>query len=53
MTTIDGWAHTHYGPSGMLYTEALFGVVGLTLFTVVFTLAKRFWRQAPEPAPAA
>lgn len=48
MTSIDGWAHTRYGPAGMLYTEALFGVAGLVLFTLVFSGARRFW-----PAPAA
>ncbi len=44
MTSIDGWAHTRYGPSGMLFTEALLGAVGLVLFTIVFTAARRFWR---------
>jgi len=51
MTSIDGWAHDRYGPAGMLYTEALFGLVGLVLFTIVFTLARRFWRIAPAPQP--
>jgi len=47
MTSIDGWAHTRYGPAGMLYTEALFAFGGLVLFTVVFSTARRFWRVAP------
>ena len=50
MTRIDGWAHTRYGPAGMLYTEAVFGMVGLVLFTVVFTTARRFGRNAPPAA---
>jgi MFS family permease len=50
MTSIDGWAHAHYGPSGMLYTEALFASVGLVLFTVVFSAARRFWRLSPAAA---
>jgi hypothetical protein len=50
MTSIDGWAHAHYGPSGMLYTEALFASAGLVLFTVVFSAARRFWRLSPAAA---
>jgi len=52
MTSIDGWAHTRYGPSGMLYTEALFGVAGLVLFTVVFSAARRYWRMGAAGAEA-
>jgi MFS transporter, PAT family, beta-lactamase induction signal transducer AmpG len=32
MTLVDGWAHTHYGPAGMLNTEAAFAVLGIVLF---------------------
>src|SRR6185295_7157534 len=32
MTVVDGAAHTRWGSSGMLYTEALIGVVGLAVF---------------------
>jgi MFS family permease len=52
MTSIDGWAHTRYGPAGMLYIEALFAAGGLVLFTIVFTAAKRFWHVSPARAPA-
>jgi len=52
MTTVDGWAHTQYGPAGMLYTEALFALGGLVLFTVVFSAARRFWRVETDAAPA-
>ena len=45
MTRIDGWAHTRYGPARVLYPEAVFGRVGLVLFTVVFTTARRFGRK--------
>lgn len=50
MTRIDGWAHTRYGPGGMLYAEALFGMIGLVLFTAVFTAVRRFGRIAPATA---
>ena len=32
MTRIDGWAHTRWGPGGMLHTEAAFGLAGLVVF---------------------
>jgi len=32
MTLIDGWAHAHYGPTGMLSVEAIMGVIGVILF---------------------
>src|SRR5205823_2872559 len=42
MTQIDGWAHARWGASGMLNTEAAFGMLGLVLFVgVVAALPKR------------
>lgn len=41
MTTVDGWAHTKYGATGMLDTEALLGVVGILLFLILTRLADR------------
>ena len=35
MTMIDGAAHTRWGAGGMLYTEAVIGVIGLVVFIVV------------------
>ena len=32
MTFIEGWAHTHWGPTGMLNTEAVFAVLAILLF---------------------
>ena len=32
MTRIDGWAHTRWGPAGMLHAEAAFGLAGLLVF---------------------
>jgi MFS family permease len=32
MTSADGWAYTKYGPNGMLYIEAIAGVIGVVLF---------------------
>ena len=52
MTSIDGRAHTRYGPAGMLYTEAAFGFFGLLLFVVVFKAVRRFWRESSTPAAA-
>ena len=44
MTKVDGWAHAHYGPSGMLYIEALSGVVG---FVVFMGILKASQKRAP------
>ena len=41
MTLIDGWAHTHYGPAGMLNTEAAFGVLGIVLFILLLAFVNR------------
>jgi len=41
MTIIDGWAHTHYGPSGMLNTEATFGAIGIVLFLMLLAFVNR------------
>ena len=43
MTLIDGWAHTHRGAGGMLFTESLFGFAGFGLFLAVI-LASRGWK---------
>jgi len=40
MTIVDGWAHTKYGPTGMLNIESLFGVIGIILFFVVQKLVR-------------
>jgi MFS family permease len=55
MTQVDGWTHTRFGPAGMLYGEAIFGVIGLVLFATVFTGVRRRWRDPaarPSPEPA-
>ena len=41
MTIVDGWAHTHYGPSGMLNIEAAFGVLGVVIFLALLWFANR------------
>jgi predicted MFS family arabinose efflux permease len=38
MTFVDGWAHTKWGPDGMLYTEAAIGMAGLLVFIAVVTM---------------
>jgi PAT family beta-lactamase induction signal transducer AmpG len=35
MTVVDGWANTHFGPRGLLNTEALCALVAIVLFFVV------------------
>jgi MFS family permease len=37
VTLLDGWAFTRWGSGGMLYTEAVAGMVGLLLFAGVLT----------------
>jgi MFS transporter, PAT family, beta-lactamase induction signal transducer AmpG len=42
MTRIDGWAHTRWGPGGMLHLEAAFGLAGLVVFLgLLAVLARR------------
>ena len=41
MTSIDGWAHGRFGPSGMLYGEAIAGAIGLVFFVLVRTTVAR------------
>ena len=43
MTLIDGKAHTRWGPSGMLYAEAVVGVIGLVLFLAFLWGVQRLW----------
>lgn len=38
MTVVDGWAHTKYGPTGMLNIEAVCGIIGIVLFFVVLKI---------------
>jgi len=47
MTSVDGWAHGKWGSSGMLYAEAVSGMIGLVLFIGVMMVAAR---TAPAPA---
>ncbi len=46
MTEVDGHAHTWFGASGMLYSEALFGVLGATAYIVIIILLARSRRAA-------
>jgi hypothetical protein len=41
MTEIDGVAHTRWGPSGMLFAEAVMCVVGLVVFAGVVAVVRR------------
>jgi len=54
MTSIDGWAHGRFGPSGMLFTEALIGMTGLGVFLMVLSRwpRERAALAVPEGTPA-
>jgi predicted MFS family arabinose efflux permease len=41
MTRIDGWAHTRWGPGGMLHAEAAFGMAGLVFFLGIMAIDRR------------
>ncbi|HVP38949.1 MAG TPA: MFS transporter [Candidatus Saccharimonadales bacterium] len=45
VTQLDGWAHTRWGPRGMLEAEAVVGALGLMLFMTV-------WVALPRRRPA-
>ena len=41
MTLVDGWAHTKWGPAGMLNTEAVICLLGMVLFLAFAALVNR------------
>jgi len=41
MTRIDGWAHGRFGPSGMLFGEAIAGAIGLVFFLLARESVRR------------
>ena len=41
MTFVDGAAQTHWGTNGMLWTDALCGVVGIAVFAVLGVVTRR------------
>jgi len=41
MTIVDGWAHTRFGPSGMLNVEAAVGVLGVAVFVGLLWFVRR------------
>jgi PAT family beta-lactamase induction signal transducer AmpG len=43
MTQIDGWAHTRWNASGMLFAEAGFGMLGLLVFGTVVAMVRKLW----------
>jgi PAT family beta-lactamase induction signal transducer AmpG len=46
----DGWGHDRWGASGLLYTDAALGVIGVAVFVGVAFVAQAM--SSPEPAPA-
>jgi MFS family permease len=53
MTRIDGWAHTRWGPGGMLVTEAAFGILGLLVFLGVLAAMPKLKSTPGLPASPA
>jgi MFS transporter, PAT family, beta-lactamase induction signal transducer AmpG len=49
MTRVDGWAHTRWGPRGMLNAEAAVGALGLVVFLGVLAALPR--RAAAPTTP--
>jgi PAT family beta-lactamase induction signal transducer AmpG len=41
MTRVDGWAHGRFGPSGMLFGEAIAGAIGLAFFLLARESVRR------------
>lgn len=41
MTVVEGWAHTRWGGSAMLYSEAAIGLAGLLAFMGLASISKR------------
>ncbi|MFN8176768.1 MAG: MFS transporter [bacterium] len=52
MTRIDGWSHERWGPGGMLYTEAVFGMIGLIVFLAILAAVRKRAPVAPSLASA-
>jgi len=47
MTLVAGWAHTRWGPTGMLVTEAVICVAGILVFVVIAVATRRY--RVPLP----
>lgn len=52
MTRFDGWAHARWGSHGMLFGEALAGLVGLVLFGAVAVAVRAGKAAQPDPRAA-
>lgn len=46
MTYVDGWAHTRWGPKGMLNTEAVFAFAAVLLFLLVQAMLGKMKNKA-------
>jgi MFS transporter, PAT family, beta-lactamase induction signal transducer AmpG len=46
MTLLDGWAHMRWGSGGMLYAEAVAGMIGLALFLGVAAAFSTFRQRS-------
>jgi len=53
MTLIDGWAHTRWGPAGMLHTEAVVCLLGMVLFLAFTAMANKVRPPAAAAEAAA
>ena len=54
VTQVDGWAHTRFGPQGMLFAEAILGGIGLLIFAAVMSVwrGSAATRLSAPPRPA-
>ncbi len=53
MTLVDGAARTRWGPAGMLFTEALIGLLAVLIFVAVALVARPRATTASYASPAA
>lgn len=51
MGLVDGWAYTRFGPSGMLYVEALIALAAIVVFFAASTVTKRWQARSGLSAP--
>jgi len=52
MGLVDGWAYTRFGPSGMLYVEALIAMAAIVVFFAASTVTKGLPSRPVKSAPA-
>jgi len=48
MTLVAGWAHTRWGPTGMLATEAVICILAILVFVVIARMTRTHRPAAPQ-----